>query len=66
MGSLKNCDTSNKFELLSKVARLILVIPQQCWRRESLQSYQTKHSCLNRNGTLLSLMQVKLANDSLC
>ena len=68
---LKNVDGSLTFELLSKVARLVLVIPHSNAGGERVFSL-IKHnktpgrSSLNINGTLSSMIQVKLANPATC
>lgn len=68
---LKNTDSSLTFPLLSKVARLVLVIPHSNAGEERVFSLikQNKtpiRSSLGINGTLSSMIQVKLANSATC
>lgn len=68
---LKRADNSPQFRLLCKVARLVLIIPHSNAGEERVfslikQNKTPVRSSLNANGTLSSLIQVKLANSTPC
>ena len=67
----KNVDGSDRFELLSHLAKLVLVIPHSNAGEERVfnlikQNKTPTISCLDANGTLASILQVKLANTQSC
>ena len=71
IGSLKTADHSLKFGLLSAVAKLVLTIPHSNAGEERVfslikQNKTPVRSRLDANGTLLSVIQVKLANNTSC
>ena len=71
VATVKNVDGSQSFELLSKVAKLVLVIPHSNAGEERVfslirQNKTPSRSCLDPNGTLASIIQVKLANHQSC
>ena len=68
IATLKNIDGSHRFELLWKVAKLVLVIPHSNAGEERVfrQNETPTRSCLDPNGTLASIIQVKLANHQTC
>ena len=71
IATIKNVNGSCRFELLSKVAKLVLVIPHSNAGEERVfnlirQNKTPTRSCLNPNGTLASIIQVKLANRQPC
>ena len=71
IATIKNVDGSHSFELLSKVAKLVLVIPHSNAGEEGVfnlirQNKTPTCSCLDPNGTLASITQVKLANHQTC
>lgn len=68
IASMKNNDSS---ESLSKVAKLLLVIPHSNAGEERIfslirQNKTRSRSSLQSNGTLSSIIQVKLANNQTC
>ena len=68
---MKNVDSSQRFEMLSTVARLVLVIPHSNAGEERVfslikQNKTPGRSSLEANGTLSSIIQVKLANTDSC
>ena len=71
LSSVKEHDGSLKFLYLSQVSRLILVIPHSNAGEERVfnlvrQNKTQFRSSLSNNGTLASLLQVKLANHDSC
>ena len=71
LSGIKNVDSSLRFELLSSVARLVLVIPHSNAGKEGVlslikQNRTSIRSSLNANGTLSSMIQIKLANTDSC
>ena len=71
IASIKNADGSLRFWLLSKLARLILVIPHNNAGEERVfnlikQNRTPTRSSLSTNGSLSSIIQVKLANGDSC
>lgn len=66
-----NSDGSNRFEKLFKVASIILTIPhcnageERVFNLVKLNKTPTR-SCLDPNGTLSSIVKVKLANSEDC
>lgn len=71
LGNIKAADHSAKFALISKVAKLVLVIPHSNAGEERVfslikQNKTPVRSSLNANGTLSSIIQVKLANSKSC
>ena len=69
--SLKNNGGFLAFELLSKVAKVVLVIPHSNAGEEHVfslikQNKMPIHSSLGVNGTMSSMIQVKLANSTTC
>lgn len=68
---VRNCDASCRFQYLSKVAKLILIIPHSNAGEERVfnlikQNKTPTRSSLHVNGTLSSIIQVKLANKDSC
>ena len=71
LSGVKNVDSSTRFESLSRVAQLVLVIPHSNAGEERVFSLikQNRTPCrssLNSNGTLSSMIQIKLANTDSC
>ena len=71
LSNMKNPDNTNRFGRLSKVAMLILVISHSNTEKERVFSLVTKNKTNFRpnpqlDGTLASLISVKLANSSPC
>lgn len=71
LSGMKNLDGSLKFGLLSSVAKLVLVIPHSNAGEERVfslikQNKTPSRSSLHVNGTLSSMIQVKLANTDPC
>lgn len=71
LSGMKNLDGSLKFGLLLSVARLVLVIPHSNAGEERVfslikQNKTPSRSSLHVNGTLSSMIQVKLANTDSC
>ena len=71
IATLVNIDGSHRLELLWKVAKLVLVISHSNAGEERVFNLIRKNktptrSCLDRNGTLASIIQVKLANRQTC
>ena len=71
ISEIKNVDGSPRYQLLSKIARLVIVIPHSNAGEERVfnlikQNKTITRSSLNTNGTLSSIIQVKLANQELC
>ena len=71
LAEMKNCDGSLKFQSLSKVAKMVLIIPHSNAGEERVfnlikQNKTPARSCLDVNGTLSSIIQVKLANRDTC
>ena len=67
----KKSDSSSRFLLLGKVAKLILIIPHSNAGEERVfslikQNKTPTRSSLNTNGTLASLLQIKLDNRDTC
>ena len=68
---MKNTDSSLRFKLLSQIARLVLVIPHSNAGEERVfslirQNKTQNRSSLDANGTLASMIQIKLANSDPC
>ena len=68
---MKNVDSSPRFQLLSEVGRLVLVIPHSNAGEERVfslirQNKTPDRSSLDANGTLSSMIQIKLANSDPC
>ena len=68
---MKNTDSSLHFKLLSQIARLVLVIPHSNVGEERVfslirQNKTHNRSSLDANGTLASMIQIKLANSDPC
>ena len=71
ISDVRNCDASRRFRYLSKVAKLILIIPHSNAGEERVfnlikQNKTPTRSSLCVNGTLSSIIQVKLANKDSC
>ena len=71
LSGMKNVDSSPRFKLLSKVARLVLGIPHSSAGEERVfslirQNKTPGRSSLNSDGTLSSMIQIKLANSDPC
>ena len=71
MSGMKNVDSTLRFKLLSQVARLVLVIPHSNAGEERVfslirQNKTPGRSSLDANGTLSSMIQIKLANYCPC
>ena len=71
LSGVRECDGSLKFSLLSSVGRLVIVLPHSNAGEERVFNLiglnKTKfRSSLDNNGTLSSLIQVKLANHDTC
>lgn len=71
ISDLKNCDASYRFQYLSRVAKLVLVIPHSNAGEERVfnlikQNKTPTRSSLHANGTLSSIVQVKLGNKDSC
>ena len=71
LSGVKNCDASCRFRNLSTVAKLVLIIPHSNAGEERIfnlikQNKTPTHSSLHVNGTLSSIIQVKLANKDSC
>lgn len=71
IASMKNPDSSYSFQLIPKVAKLILLIPHSNAGEERIfslikQNKTQSRSSLQSNGTLSSIIQVKLANNQTC
>jgi hypothetical protein len=71
LSKIKNPDGTSQFRRLSKVAHIVLVIPHSNAQEERVFSMVTKNkTCFRPNlkldGTLSSILQVKLANSEPC
>ena len=71
LSKMKNPDGTSQFCRLSKVAQLVLVIPHSNAQEERVFSLVTKNKTsfrpnLKLDGTLCSILQVKLANPEPC
>lgn len=71
LSTLKSCDGTLKFPKLSKVAKLVLVLPHSNAEEERVFSMVTKiktafRPSLKLDGTLSSIITVKLANPEPC
>ena len=71
LSGMKNVDSSLRFKLLSQVGRLVLVIPHSNAGEERVfslirQNKTLGRSSLDANGTLSSMIQIKLANSDPC
>ena len=71
LSEMKRADGSLVFEHLAKVAKLVLIVPhsnageERVFNLIKLNKTQTR-SCLDSNGTLSSIIKVKLANRDSC
>ncbi len=71
LSGMKSLDSSLRFKLLSKLARLVLVIPHSNAGEERVfslikQNKSPGRSNLDAKGTLSSMIQIKLANRDSC
>ena len=71
LNSVKNVDRKLTFERLAKVALLVLTIPHSNAEEERVFSLVTKNKTkfrpnLKLDGTLASILTIKLANPQLC
>ena len=71
LSGVKIVDSSLRFELLSSVAKLVLVIPHSNAGEERVfslikQNRTPIRSSPNANGTLSSMIQIKVANTDSC
>ena len=71
LAEMKNVDQSYRFKYLSMISKLVLVLPHSNAGEERVfslirQNKTPNRSSLNTNGTLSSMMQVKLANMQTC
>ena len=68
LANLKAVDGSYRFRRISKVAKLVLIIPHSTAEEERIFSMVRKNKTsfqpnLDPNGTLSSILTIKLAND---
>lgn len=71
ISNVRNIDSSFRFLYLSKLAKLILIIPHSNAGEERVfnlikQNKTSTRASLHTNGTLSSIIQVKLANNDSC